>query len=76
MAHLTTRQAAEKLGISIPRIHQLITEGRLPAEKIGRDYLIQEDDLKLVEDRKPGRPPNPKESAAGTGVKKRGGRKQ
>lgn len=38
------------------RVHQLINEGRLPAEKMGRDYLIKEDDLKLVEDRKPGRP--------------------
>jgi hypothetical protein len=28
----------------------------LPAQKVGRDYIIREEDLKLVEDRKPGRP--------------------
>jgi excisionase family DNA binding protein len=61
MGLLTTRQAAERLGISIPRVHQLINEGRLPAEKVGRDYVIREEDLKLVEDRpKAGRPPKAK----------------
>jgi excisionase family DNA binding protein len=53
---LTTQQAAERLGISQPRIYQLISEGRLPAQKIGRDYVIDEKDLKLVENRKAGRP--------------------
>ncbi len=38
------------------RVQQLIWDGRLPAEKMGRDYFIKEDDLKLVADRKPGRP--------------------
>lgn len=60
MGLLTTKQAAERLGISIPRIHQLINEGRLPAEKVGRDYVIKEEDLRLVEDRKVGRPPKAK----------------
>jgi excisionase family DNA binding protein len=56
MGLLTTRQVAERLEISIPRIHQLINEGRLIAEKVGRDYVIREEDLKLVENRKVGRP--------------------
>jgi excisionase family DNA binding protein len=56
MKHLTTSQAAAKLGLSISRIQQFIREGRLPAEKVGRDWLIREEDLKLVENRKPGRP--------------------
>jgi excisionase family DNA binding protein len=60
MGLLTTKQAAQRLGISIPRIHQLINEMRLPAEKVGRDYVIREEDLKLVEDRKVGRPPKAK----------------
>jgi hypothetical protein len=38
----------------------MIKAGRLPAEKIGRDYFIKENDLKLVADRKPGRPPKAK----------------
>ena len=56
MGAITTAEAAEKLGVSRDRIYQLIREGRLPAKKFGRDHLIEESDLKLVEDRKPGRP--------------------
>jgi excisionase family DNA binding protein len=56
MKLLTTKDVADKLGVSVLRVQQLIWDGRLPAEKIGRDYVIKEEDLKLVEDRKPGRP--------------------
>jgi excisionase family DNA binding protein len=57
---LTTAQAAEKLGLHRTRINAMIKAKRLPAEKIGRDYFIKESDLKLVADRKPGRPPKAK----------------
>ncbi len=57
MGLITTKQAAEKLGIGVLRVQQLIWGKRLPAEKIGRDYLINESDLTLVATRKPGRPP-------------------
>lgn len=56
MDFLTTNQVAEKLGVSLRRVQALVTSGRLPAQKIGRDYLIREKDLKLVEERKVGRP--------------------
>lgn len=56
MTLLTTKEVAERLGVSVRRVHALIEAGRLPAEKYGRDYLIDEKDLKLVENRKPGRP--------------------
>jgi excisionase family DNA binding protein len=62
MELLTTRDAAEKLGVSVLRVQQLIWDGRLPAKKMGRDYFINKDDLKLVANRKPGRPPKPKAS--------------
>lgn len=75
MAKLTTRQAAEKLGISIRRINALIQSGQLPAEKFGPINMIDEEDLKLVEDRKPGRPPKAKEEEGEKGSKKRGGKK-
>jgi excisionase family DNA binding protein len=76
MRLLTTRQAAERLGISIPRIHQLINEGRLPAEKVGRDYVIREEDLKLAKDRpKPGRPPKVKPAPSSKASKKKHGKK-
>lgn len=54
---MTTQEVAERLGVTSIRVRQLISGGRLPAEKFGRDYMIKEEDLKLVEDRKPGRPP-------------------
>lgn len=54
-----TREAAERLGVSQQRIQALIKDGRLPAQMVGRDYLINEADLKLVEVRKTGRPPKP-----------------
>ena len=56
MAVLTTQEAADRLGVGVARVHQLIQEKRLPAEKKGRDYLIEAADLKLVKNRKPGRP--------------------
>lgn len=58
MAHpLTTQEAADKLGVTRTRILQFIRENRLPAEKHGRDWMIQVADLAKVRDRKPGRPP-------------------
>jgi excisionase family DNA binding protein len=56
MALITTAQAAEKLGISVRRVQELISSGRLPAQQFGRTYVVDEDDLKLVAERKPGRP--------------------
>ncbi len=53
---LTTKETAEKLGVSIRRVQAMITDGSLPATKLGRDYIIKESDLELVKDRKPGRP--------------------
>jgi excisionase family DNA binding protein len=56
MKLLTTPEVAERLGVTIARVQKLIWDRRLPAQKIGRDYMINEDDLKLVSERKPGRP--------------------
>ncbi len=56
MGNLNTTQAGKKLGISRIRVRQLINKGRLPAEKVGRDWVIKEKDLKKVMNRKPGRP--------------------
>lgn len=53
---LTTREAAEKLNISMRRVRALIESGSLPSTQYGRDHLIKESDLELVKDRKPGRP--------------------
>jgi len=57
MVYLSTPEAARRLKVSIERVQQLIRNGSLPAIKPARDYLIMEDDLKLVENRrKVGRP--------------------
>lgn len=53
---LTTREVSERLGISMRRVRALIEAGQLPSKQYGRDHLIKESDLKIVEDRKPGRP--------------------
>ncbi len=53
---LSTNEAAQKLGVTSIRVRAMIRDGNLPAKKIGRDYVINESDLKLVIDRKPGRP--------------------
>lgn len=53
---ITTQQAAEELGVTSVRVRAMIRAGQIPAERIGRDYLIKESDLNLVRNRKPGRP--------------------
>ncbi len=57
---ITTKEAAEKLGVTMRRVTALIKEGRLPSTQIGREHLIKEADLDLVKERKVGRPPKPK----------------
>lgn len=68
---LTTRDAAERLGITVQRVHALIREDRLPAQKLGRDYLIKESDLALVAERKPGRPPKEKDAGKQAAARKK-----
>ncbi len=64
---LTTKEAAEKLGVTYVRINQLIKSGELVAEKKGRDYLIKSSDLKTLKKKpeKRGRPraANPSQAA-------------
>ena len=56
MKMLSAKQAADILGVHHSRVRVLIREGRLPAQKVGRDWIILQSDLELVKDRKPGRP--------------------
>ena len=66
---LSTKEVAERLGLSVQRVQAMVKAGRLPAQMIGGTYIIKESDLKLVEDRKPGRPP--KQASKGKEVRKR-----
>ena len=73
---LTTSEVASKLGVTVGRVQQLIWDGLLPARKISRDYVINEDDLKLVENRpKVGRPPKSKAETDAKLSKKKGWKK-
>jgi excisionase family DNA binding protein len=62
---LTTQEAATKLGVTAGRVRQMIIDGQLPATKMGRDNFIREADLKLVADRKVGRPSKSAKKAKG-----------
>jgi excisionase family DNA binding protein len=69
METLTTQEAAERLGVTVRRVNDLITSGKLPAERFGRAHVIREADLKLVSDRPPGRPPKAKAEASKKAVR-------
>ena len=72
---LTTKEVAERLGVTQSRVRALIQSGRLPSQQYGRDHLIKESDLNLVQDRKPGRPPKVKAETDSKVSKKKGGKK-
>lgn len=57
MGVLTAAEAAERLKISVRRVQQLVKSGRLPAKVFGGALMIRAGDLKLVANRKTGRPP-------------------
>jgi excisionase family DNA binding protein len=48
-------EAAKALGFTPRHVRNLIADGFLPAERMGRDFLIRHADLaKVPKDRKPG----------------------
>ncbi len=53
---ITTDVVAERLNLSLERVRQLIAESRLPAEKVGRIYLVDERVLSNFTRRPAGRP--------------------
>jgi excisionase family DNA binding protein len=57
---LSVKEVAAILGVNHQRVQALISQGRLPAQKIGNSYVIKESDLELVKERKTGRPPKNK----------------
>jgi excisionase family DNA binding protein len=61
--YISVTDTAERLGITRQRVLQLIEAGRLPASLFANVYMIREADLKLVEERTPGRPPGSKKAS-------------
>ena len=72
---LTTQQAADELGVTAGRIRQMIIDKQLPTVKFGHVHMIKKSDLKLVENRKVGRPPKAQGTTASKVRKKKGGKK-
>jgi excisionase family DNA binding protein len=70
---LTTTEAATRLGVSATRVQVFISEGRLPAQKVGHFYAIDEDDLKLIKIQKRGRPKSKQTQEKPATAKKRKG---
>lgn len=57
MGAISVAQAAERLGVSVPRIHQRIADGSLSAERIGSQWAVDERSLLRIQERsKAGRP--------------------
>ena len=64
MRLLNTTQAAKLIynaktgspGVSRSRVIRMIRDGLLPAEKVGRDWLIKPSDIKKLDGRSDGRP--------------------
>jgi excisionase family DNA binding protein len=48
----TTKEAAERLGVSAARVRQMVLDGSLPAQKFGRDLVITRGALETARRRK------------------------
>ena len=57
---LTTREAAELLGVSVLRVSQLCERGQLKARKFGQLWAVDRQSVldRIAADPKPGRPKN------------------
>lgn len=51
MAKVSVAEAAKRLGVGVPRIHQRIVDGSLRAERIGSQWAIDELSLLRVSER-------------------------
>jgi excisionase family DNA binding protein len=58
MGMITTKEVAERVGKGQRAIQALITKGHLPAVKLGRDWFVDERNLRLIENIKPGPKPS------------------
>lgn len=61
---LTTAEVAKRLNVTRWRVNALITDKRLKAEKYGQVWLVREEDLAEVMERKPGRPAKKADNAS------------
>ncbi|MDR1660398.1 MAG: helix-turn-helix domain-containing protein [Desulfovibrio sp.] len=64
---LTTTQAAEIVGVKVRAIQAAISSGRLPAVKMGRDWMLAKTDVEAfaASERKPGPKKKERDGTAG-----------
>jgi len=53
---VTTKEAAEILGVTDGRVRQMILKGQLPAKRFGRSLTLSRSDVERLRGRKAGRP--------------------
>lgn len=73
MAEITTKQAVEKGYNWYTLNHHLRVTKRLPGRKLGRDWVFNEEDLKLILNLKRGRPKKQARHNAGKNTPTPGG---
>jgi excisionase family DNA binding protein len=67
MTTIGTSEAARRLGVTQRRVVALIKAGRLPAQQIGKTWVIDSAALAPIKVRKPGRPATPRGSRDAAG---------
>ncbi len=65
---INTTQAAERLGVTIRAVQKMIESERLPAFRVGRDYIINASSLNAITRQPAGRPLKNKGAVTGSGV--------
>ena len=58
MRMMTTEQAAQELGVGAPTIRKAIRQKRITAQKLGRDWIVIDDEK--FQNFKPGKAGRPK----------------
>ena len=56
MKLLSVAQAAKQLGVSISRVHRMVSDGVLPAQRVGSQWIIDARDVRRAERFSAGRP--------------------
>ena len=62
MKKLSTNELANAVGLTRIRINQMIQSGEIEAEKLGRDYFVDEKYIQIIENRPERRGRKPKKS--------------
>lgn len=54
--YISTKEAAKQLRVTMGWITQLINDGRLEGQKVGRDWVVSRTSLEAFKPKKAGRP--------------------